>query len=148
MPSNLRWRVLCVVPQERNSPMFPELQGGVSSAGVATSRLSVPSAVGQPSPTQANDQSPKVQAPKPVDIKVDVEKSRAILSDSLDKLNQMMRDGGRNLNFHMDDSVGGPVVLVKNADTGEVVRQIPNEVVVRIAHNIEAFKGMLHNEFT
>ena len=128
--------------------MFPELQGGVSSTGVATSRISVPSAVGQPSPTQAIDQSPKVQAPKPVDVKVDVEKSRAILSDSLDKLNQMMRDGGRNLNFHMDESVGGPVVLVKNADTGEVVRQIPNEVVVRIAHNIEAFKGMLHNEFT
>jgi flagellar protein FlaG len=40
------------------------------------------------------------------------------------------------------------VVLVKNADTGEVVRQIPNEVVVRIAHSIEAFKGLLHNELT
>jgi flagellar protein FlaG len=59
-----------------------------------------------------------------------------------------MRDGGRNLNFHIDDKVGGPVVLVKNAETGEVVRQIPNEVVVRIAHSIEAFKGLLHNELT
>jgi flagellar protein FlaG len=44
--------------------------------------------------------------------------------------------------------VGAPVVTVKNADTGEVVRQLPNEVVVRIAHNIEEFKGLLHNKLT
>jgi uncharacterized FlaG/YvyC family protein len=38
------------------------------------------------------------------------------------------------------------VVYVKNAETGEVVRQIPNEVVVRLAHSIESFKGILHND--
>lgn len=91
---------------------------------------------------------PKVQAPKPNDIKVDLEKMKANLQESLDKLNASMRDGGRSLNFLMDEKVGGLVVLVKNADTGEVVRQIPNDVVVRIAHNIEAFKGLLHNELT
>jgi len=91
---------------------------------------------------------PKVQERKQVDIKVDVDAMRANLKDSIQKLNDSMRDGGRNLNFHIDDQVGGPVVLVKNADTGEVVRQIPNEVVVRIAHSIEAFKGLLHNELT
>jgi flagellar protein FlaG len=91
---------------------------------------------------------PKVQERKPVEIKVDMEGMRANLRDSIQRLNDSMRDGGRNLNFHIDDKVGGPVVLVKNADTGEVVRQIPNEVVVRIAHNIEAFKGLLHNELT
>lgn len=93
-------------------------------------------------------QVPKVQAPKPIDIKVDVEKLRANLQESLQKLNETMRDGGRSLNFQMDDKVGGFVVLVKNTDTGEVIRQIPNDVVVRIAHNLEAFKGLLHNELT
>jgi flagellar protein FlaG len=126
--------------------MFSELQGGVSLPGATASRVA--GAATASLPVQGAEQAPKVQAPKPVDIKVDVEKLRASLSESLEKLNQSMRDGGRNLNFHMDESVGGPVVLVKNADTGEVVRQIPNEVVVRIAHNIEAFKGMLHNELT
>lgn len=91
---------------------------------------------------------PKVQAPKPNDIEVDLEKMKANLQESLDKLNASMRDGGRSLNFLMDEKVGGLVVLVKNADTGEIVRQIPNDVVVRIAHNIEAFKGLLHNELT
>jgi uncharacterized FlaG/YvyC family protein len=37
---------------------------------------------------------------------------------------------------------------VSNSITGEVVRQIPNEVVLRIAHSIEEFKGVLHDQAT
>lgn len=100
-------------------------------------------------PAEASEaKAPKVQAPKPVEIKVDLEKMKASLQESLHKFNETMRDGGRNLNFHMDEQLGGLVVQVKNADTGEVVRQIPNDVVVRMAHNFEAFKGVLYNEFT
>lgn len=123
--------------------MLSELQNGSQPVVPATrAAVSAPSALDG----QAAVQPAKVQAPKPVDIKVDMEKLKASLRESLEQLNQTLRDGGRNLNFHMDEQVGGPVVLVKNADTGEVVRQIPNEVVVRIAHNIEEFKGLLHNK--
>jgi len=86
--------------------------------------------------------------PKPIDIKVDIEKMKANLQESLDKVNQLMRDGGRNLNFSMDEKLGGMVILVKNAETGEVVRQIPSDAVVRMAHSMEDFKGMLHNELS
>jgi flagellar protein FlaG len=48
----------------------------------------------------------------------------------------------------MDEAVGGPVVTVRSADTGEVVRQIPNEVVVRVAHSIEKMKGLMFNSKT
>lgn len=92
--------------------------------------------------------APKVQVHKPVEIKVDIEKMRVNLQESLDKFNAKLRDGGRNLTFNIDAKSGGMVILVKNADTGEVVRQIPNDVVVRIAHDIDAFKGLLHNELT
>ena len=54
----------------------------------------------------------------------------------------------RGLGFHIDDAVGGPVVTVRSADTGEVVRQIPNEVVVRVAHSIEKMKGLMFNSKT
>jgi flagellar protein FlaG len=91
---------------------------------------------------------PIVQAPKPVEIKVDIEKMRANLQDSLEKLNESMRDGGRNLNFSMDEKLGGLVILVKNADTGEVVRQIPSDAVVRMAHSLDDLKGVLHNELS
>jgi flagellar protein FlaG len=99
-------------------------------------------------PDAPEAKTPKVVAPKPVEIKVDLEKMKANLQESLQKLNETMRDGGRNLSFQMDEQRGGLVVQVKNADTGEVVRQIPSDVVVRIASNIEAFKGLLHNELT
>jgi len=107
-----------------------------TSAPVASAAVPVPA------------DAPKVQAPKPVDIKVDTQALKEKLMESIEKLNTAMRDGGRNLNFHVDEAVGGPVVTVKNADTGEVVRQLPNEVVVRIDHNIEAFKGLLHNKLS
>jgi flagellar protein FlaG len=125
--------------------MLTELRNGNPAPAPLNTPASVPvTAVVAPAAADA----PKVQAPKPNDIKVDVEALKAKLLESIEKLNQTMRDGGRNLNFHMDESVGGPVVLVKNADTGEVVRQIPNEVVVRVAHNIDSFKGLLHNKLT
>ncbi len=91
---------------------------------------------------------PKVHAPKPVEINVDIEKMRASLKESLEKINESLRDGGRNLNFSMDEKLGGLVILVKNADTGEVVRQIPSDAVVRMAHSLDDFKGMLHNELS
>lgn len=100
------------------------------------------------SPVLSEIAAPKVQPPKPVEIKIDIEKMKAALTESLQKLNETMRDGGRSLNFTMDEKVGGLVILVKNSDTGEVVRQIPSDVVVRIAHNLEAFKGILHNELS
>ena len=58
---------------------------------------------------------------------------------------ERMRDSGRNLNIGIDKALGGPVVTVRNAESGEVVRVIPNEVVIKMAHSIEAFKGWLHD---
>jgi uncharacterized FlaG/YvyC family protein len=37
------------------------------------------------------------------------------------------------------------VVTVTNTVSGEVIRQIPNEAVVRVAHFIDGAKGLLHN---
>jgi uncharacterized FlaG/YvyC family protein len=37
------------------------------------------------------------------------------------------------------------VVTVRSTVTGEVVRQIPNEAAVKMAHNIENIKGLLIN---
>lgn len=129
--------------------MLSELKSGNAAPAPApapvTPNHSAPVATAVPA---APADTPKVQAPKPIDIKVDPQALKEKLLESIQQLNQAMRDGGRNLNFHLDQAVGGPVVIVKNADTGEVVRQLPNEVVVRIAHNIEEFKGLLHNKLT
>ena len=131
-------------------PQAPQLRAAVpaSSAELAAAVPAASSTVAASDVPRQEVSRPKVQAPKPIEVKVDMEKMRANLQDSLEKLNAALRDGGRNLNFQMDDKVGGLVVLVKNSDTGEIVRQIPNDAVIRMAHSIEAFKGMLHNELS
>jgi len=106
-----------------------------------------------PTQTGTVDASPKVMPiPKaeimPIpkaEINFDSDRMLQNLRDSISKLNDMMVAGGRGLNFSMDEKLGRPIIYVKNSQTGEVVRQIPNEVVVRIAHGIEDLKGLLHN---
>ena len=90
--------------------------------------------------------APKVMTIRKADINFDLNRMRQNLDEAIGKLNDMMVSGGRGLNFAMDERLGRPIIYVKNAQTGEVVRQIPNEVVVRIAHGIEDLKGLLHNK--
>jgi flagellar protein FlaG len=117
-------------------------------AGVAAMRPSAPTPASSQAPGGSAIQipeTPKVLAPKPVAIKFDASEVRQSLQEAVSLLNQQMTSSKRGLGFQIDEAVGGPVVTVRSADTGEVVRQIPNEAVVRIAHNIEKVKGLLLN---
>ena len=117
----------------------------------STSVARLPAAM-QSSSTVANNSAPVNSAPVELkipkaEIKVDTETLKKNLEVAINHINEMMRDGGRNLSFAIDPSrKGQPVVIVRKEDTGEVIRQIPNEVVVKVAHNIEALKGLLMNK--
>ena len=125
--------------------MVSAIQSSAAPAGPAFSR---PAAAARESaaPATADAQHPIVMPPPKAEIHIDTEKMRANLEEAIGRINEMMRDGGRGLNFSMDETLGRPVVLVRNLESGEVIRQIPNEVVVKVAHSIEDLKGMLHNE--
>ena len=115
-------------------------------AGVAAARPTAPAPASSQAPGSSAIQlpdTPKVQAPKPVAIKFDASEVRQNLQEAVSMLNQQMASTKRGLGFQVDEAVGGPVVTVRSAESGEVVRQIPNEVVVRVAHNIEKVKGLL-----
>ena len=117
-------------------------------AGVAAMRPSAPAPTSSQAPGSSAIQipeTPKVLAPKTVATKFDASEVRQNLQEAVSMLNQQMASTKRGLGFQIDEAVGGPVVTVRSADTGEVVRQIPNEVVVRVAHNIEKMKGLLLN---
>ena len=101
----------------------------------------------QPAPTQAAQaERPVVAPPKKAEIQIDPEVMRKNLQEAIDRINKLVSDGGRSLQFSFDDTVGTPVILVKNRESGEVIRQIPNEVVIKVAHSIDDLKGMLHNQ--
>ena len=68
------------------------------------------------------------------------------IEQALAELKRLADNSGRSLGFSKDQAVSGPVITVTDKETGKVVRQIPNEVVVRVAHNIEKMKGLLFDK--
>ncbi len=113
------------------APVRPETQTGASASA-------------------AHAALPEMSRPKIVDIvrpeiKVDVEGDNRRLQVAVERMNAKMVDGGRGLNFHIDPALNQPVVTVTNKETGEVIRQIPNETIVQLAHSLEDTKGLLHN---
>jgi flagellar protein FlaG len=88
---------------------------------------------------------PKVMELVRPQIKVDTEGDQKRLQQAVERMNAKMVDGGRGLAFRVDPDLGRPVVTVTNKETGEIIRQIPNEVVIRLARSIEDTKGLLLN---
>jgi len=73
---------------------------------------------------------------------------RQEMQEAIDKLNEQMKRGAYNLNFTMDEVANAVVIKVRNLQTGDVIRQIPNEAALRFAHNLEDLKGLFNDEST
>ena len=58
-------------------------------------------------------------------------------------IDSFVRDMGRSLDFRVDSSSGKQIVRVSNPETGEVVRQIPNEEAVQIARSLNYLQSVL-----
>lgn len=115
-----------------------------SPRSVASAEATAQAAAPKALPTAAHVESEN----KTPAVNFDLEKMRENIADALQKLNEQMRNNGRDLNFSMDEASDRVVITVKHSQTGEIVRQIPNEVVLKVAHNLEQVKGMLLNEKT
>ena len=117
-------------------PTLPSMPQARAGAGVPTQ------GAGAPAPEVARPKIVPIERP---DIKVDTEGDKKRLDQAISRMNERMQDGGRGLAFRVDPSLNRPVVTVTNQETGEVIRQIPNEVVIRMAHSIDETKGNLLN---
>lgn len=121
-----------------------------TSASLGVQGASAPLQRGAASTTPV---SPQIEAavqlainPKPVlhaPPKDDSAKLAHNLKVAIEQINNVLKDGGRGLSFVLDPVVDQPIVKVLREDTGEVIRQYPNEAVVRVAHNLEKLKGVL-----
>ena len=91
-------------------------------------------------------QKPAIALPKRPELQFNAAENRKSLQEAVSMLNEQVASHKNGLGFSINDSIDVPVVTVKNTVTGEVVRQIPNEVVIRVAQNIDTVqKGLLHN---
>ena len=86
------------------------------------------------------------ELPKRAPISIDTAQMQRNLQEAIARMTEQAQKNKQDLSFQMDKVANRFVVTVKNSQTGEVIRQIPNEVVLKVAHNIEQIEGLLHNE--
>lgn len=112
-------------------------------------RPSVPVQVSAPVQVKVNElgtapaQAPAL--PEKAQIHYDPKESEVRLQEAISKLNELMKSNNRDLAFSRDEGLHTTIITVKNTQTGDVVRQIPNEAALKFAHNLEGLKGLFFN---
>jgi flagellar protein FlaG len=61
-------------------------------------------------------------------------------------IDHFLREAGRELSFSVDTVTGRMVVSVRDPATGELIRQLPSEEALRIAHTLEGARTALVDE--
>tara|TARA_R110001583_G_scaffold164381_2_gene316836 strand:+ start:479 stop:916 length:438 start_codon:yes stop_codon:yes gene_type:complete len=119
----------------RSSDQVPAKALSSSQAeGKIASELASSSA-GSAAPNQA---LPRVQdASKAEQLKGRNEVQREELDDAVSQLNDYVQSVQRDLQFEVDNEMGQTIVRVVDQQTREVIRQIPDEVAMRLAEKLQ-----------
>ena len=75
---------------------------------------------------------------------------------SPDKLGQLIREleeqlpttASKGLRFQMDETLNRPIISVVDKESGQVLRQLPTEEVVRAVRNIDYMRGILFDDYS
>ena len=128
---------------EDTQKIMSDIQAITRANGVAPAAAVGSSALRHGAPPVAPHAAP---APQPaIEPRASMEEMRSRLQAAMQTLNQQMANSGRTLGFSVDASTHSDVVRVMNEKTGELIRQIPAQAVINVAHSIDAMKGVLFN---
>ncbi len=61
----------------------------------------------------------------------------AEISEAVGQINDFIQTVDRNLSFSMDDTSGKTVIKVIDSNSGQLIRQIPNEEVLALASHLQ-----------
>lgn len=75
--------------------------------------------------------------------KVNVEDTLDNIKKSFEKIKNFLKSEAQ---FTIDRDLNMIIIKIKNTETGEIIRQIPPEVAVRIAKNLQELIGVLFDE--
>lgn len=99
--------------------------------------------VQQPRPQSSPvSQAPREDtAPKPKPL--DMAQSKAIVADIQNNL-QVLNNA--ELSFSVHEASGNVVVIVTDADTGKVIREIPPKETLKLAEKLEEMMGLIFDQ--
>ena len=120
------------------------------------SDLSVSSVSAQPAPAKSGsvDVRPEVakvetlKRPEVPDMpEITLKDAILKIKEAIEVLNETLASKDRSIRFRLDETIDRSIITVVDEKTGKVVRQLPSEEMLRVAHNIESLKGILIKEW-
>jgi len=83
---------------------------------------------------------------KPSSVNETSAPTREVVAQAAQQIQSFVQSMGRNLSFSVDSTTGYHVVRVTNPDTGEIIRQLPSEELLRIAQNFAQINSAIVNQ--
>ena len=79
-------------------------------------------------------------------VKESSQPTKDVIAKTAQQIETFVQSMGRDLSFSVDSTTGYHVVRVTNPETGEVVRQLPSEELLKIAQSMEQTNSGLVNQ--
>ena len=86
-------------------------------------------------PAQVDKLEPQLKTQQEQEMGQKVSKEE--VETAVTKLNDFVQTVQRNLQFNLDDASGKTIITVVDKQTSEVVRQIPDDVAVKLAQDLQ-----------
>jgi flagellar protein FlaG len=132
-----------------NSLTSGSAQLNVLNSAVGGSAGSVPEQVVQQSIQQSDAEVVAKVANtviKPSNVSQAAQPTQEVVAKTAQQLESFVASMGRDLSFSVDSTTGYHVVRVTNPQTGEVVRQLPSEELLKIAETMQQTGSGLVNQ--
>ena len=113
-----------------------------SSAGAMQSVSQAPQALQTKSDAEVVAQVATTEI-KPSSVNETSQPAREAVAKAAADLQEFVKSMGRNLNFSVDETTGYHVVKVVNPDTGELIRQLPSEELLKISRDFQRLNNVL-----
>jgi len=65
------------------------------------------------------------------------------VTDTVNEMNSFLQSMNRNLSFSIDEQLGQSVIIVKDSESEEIIRQIPSEELVVLRKKMDDVVGIL-----
>lgn len=83
---------------------------------------------------------------RPSNINQVMQPTRETVARAAEQMQQFVSTMGRNLNFSIDGETGYHIVRVTNPATGEVIRQLPSDEMLRLAHSLTQISALVNQK--
>nr|WP_067287935.1 flagellar protein FlaG [Marinobacterium profundum] len=68
------------------------------------------------------------------------------VSETVEALNSVMQQMERGISFHVDDQSGRQVIQVIDRDSGDVLKQMPSEDLLKLISHMQEMQSILFDE--